>query len=65
MTKTKETQENSERQFKELGNKIREQKFFTKVTETIKKQILELKNSKWDGKWLESIGSKADNMEEN
>lgn len=45
MKKTKESQENSERQFKELRNTISEHKYFTKVIETIKNQILELKNS--------------------
>ena len=49
MKKLNELQENSERQFNEVRNKINDQKeYFTKETETLKMnqtEILELKNS--------------------
>ena len=61
-------QENSERQFNELRNKINEQKeYFTKEVETLKKhqtEILELNNSINKVKnTTESIGNRADHME--
>lgn len=50
--KLSEIQENSERQFSDLGDKNNEQnKYFTKEIETIKKnqtEILELRNKKRD-----------------
>ena len=69
MKELNELQENSERQFNELRNKINEQKeYFTKETRNSKKrnkQILELKNSINEMKnALESTGNKADHMQE-
>lgn len=47
--------------FNKLRNKINEQKYFTKESETIKNQILELKISINEMKnALESAGNKAD-----
>ena len=63
MNKFNELQENSEKQFNELGNKMNEQKeCFTKETEIIEKnqtEILELKNSINETKnALESTGNR-------
>ena len=69
MKKLNKLQENSERQFNELRNKMNEQKEqFTKEIEILKKnqtEILELKNSINQMKTaLESIANRADSMEE-
>lgn len=71
LKKLNETEENSERQFNELRNKIKEQKeYFTKVqykSETIKRnqtEILELKNSINEMNELASLGNRADQIEE-
>lgn len=66
MKKLNEIQGNSERQSKELRNKINDQEYFTKETETVKNHTLELKN------WLNEVenalgstGNRADSTEEN
>ena len=69
MKKLNELQENSERQFNELRNNLKEQKeYFTKNTEILKKnqtEILELKDSRNERKHLlESIGNRASCMQE-
>ena len=69
MKKLSKLQENSERQFNELRNKINEQKeYFTKGIETLKKkqtEILELKNSINQMKnALESTGNGAGHIKE-
>lgn len=69
MKRVNKLQENSERQFNELRNKINEQKeFFTKEIEIKKKknrQILEMKNSMNQLRnALESLGNRADQIEE-
>lgn len=68
MKKLKNIQENSERQFTELMNKISEQKqHFTKEIETVKKSQTNpgVKNSvDGMGSALESIGGGAVQMEE-
>ena len=69
LKKHNELQTNSKRQFKELRNKINEQKeYFTKEIGTPKKnqtEILELKNSINETKSaLESIGNRANLKEE-
>ena len=39
MKKLNEVQENSDRQFNELGNKINEKQYFTKETKALKERI--------------------------
>lgn len=61
-------QENSDKQFSELKNKINEQQeHFTKETETLNKNQIELLNLKKSLKGmknkLSSLGNKADQME--
>ena len=69
MKKHNELQASSERQFSELRNKMKEQKeYFTKETETLKKnqtEIMELKKSinKMENT-MKSTGNRADHMEE-
>ena len=68
MKKLNELQEDSEKQFNELGNKINEQKETLPKRLKLKKnqtEILELKNSINEMKnALESNGNRADHMEE-